>query len=332
MNDYRAYITKISDIHTDIKNSLEFINWKKSARSDSTVFIKPNFTYPFYKEGITTSPIILKEILGLFKDQVDRVIVGESNGGNHSFSADQAFDGHNMPEVCRETGAELVNLSNLPSRFIEDKIQNKRVKVQVPNLLIDEVDCFVSVPVLKVHVMTNITLSMKNLWGCYPDTMRCLHHKYLSRKLTLLTKVINPKIVIIDGMYALNGHGPMYGEAIKTDLLVTANNPVIADTIGSELMGIPVSNVEHITFADKEGLGTTDLSNLFCNDDWKKYSMQFQVNKTLIDSLSTILFNSEFMAKMVMDSPLKPIIYGIASKLRNEDEKVVNCELKKGYQ
>lgn len=84
MNDYRAYITKISDIHTDIKNSLEFIDWNKSAHSDSTVFVKPNFTYPFYKEGITTSPIVLKEILGLFKDQVDRVIVGESNGGNHS--------------------------------------------------------------------------------------------------------------------------------------------------------------------------------------------------------------------------------------------------------
>jgi uncharacterized protein (DUF362 family) len=30
----------------------------------------------------------------------------------------------------------------------------KRVKVQLPNLLLDGIDCFISVPVLKVHVMT----------------------------------------------------------------------------------------------------------------------------------------------------------------------------------
>jgi len=325
--DYRAYITKVTDVRENILNSLDFIEWEKQFTKDSTVFIKPNFTYPYYKEGITTNPEVLRCLLELLQDRVARVIVGESNGGNHSFTADQAFKGHGMPDICKETGAELVNLSTLPSRYIEDTIQGKRVKVQVPDLLVDEVDCFVSVPVLKVHVMTTITLSMKNLWGCYPDTMRCLHHKYLSRKLTLLTKVIKPKIVLIDGTYALNGHGPMYGEAVKADLLIAANNPVVADAFGSTIMGIPASKVEHIMFAEKEGLGTTDLEAVQFNDDWKKYQLQFQVNKTLIDGLSTILFNSECMAKLVMDSPMKPIIYGVASKLRNKNEQNVVDEL-----
>jgi uncharacterized protein (DUF362 family) len=330
MTDYRAYITKVSNLHDDIANSLEFIQWKDSIRNDSTVFIKPNFTYPFYKEGITTNPLVLKELLGFLKNRAGRVIVGESDGGNHSFTADAAFKGHGMHEICKETGSELVNLSTLPSRYIEDTILGKKVKVQVPDLLVDEIDCFISVPVLKVHVMTVVTLSMKNLWGCYPDTMRCLHHKYLSRKLTLLTKVIKPKIVLIDGTYALNGHGPMYGEPVKADLLIGANNPVVADAFGSTIMGIPVSQVEHIMFAEKEGLGTTNLDAIQFNDDSKKYQMHFQVNKTLIDSLSTILFNSECMAKLVMDSPLKPIIYGIATKLRNNDEDLVNDQLKRG--
>lgn len=59
----------------------------------------------------------------------------------------------------------------------------------------------------------------------------------------------------------------------------------------------------------------------------KNNQLQFQVNKTLIDSLSTILFNSECMAKLVMDSPMKPIIYGVASKLRNKNEQNVVDEL-----
>ena len=174
MDDYLAYISKVTDLKEDIKKSLEFIKWKDKVKSDSTVFLKPNFTYPHYKEGVTTSPDLIKSFLEILKDRADNVIIGESNGGNHSFTADDAFKGHNMHEICKETGVELVNLSELPSRKVEEDIQGKNVSVELPQLLLDDVDCFISVPVLKVHVMTSVTLSMKNLWGCYPDTMRCL--------------------------------------------------------------------------------------------------------------------------------------------------------------
>ena len=329
MTDYRAYINKVSNLHNDIVNSLEFIKWKDIISNDSTVFIKPNFTYPFYKEGITTNPLVLKEILAVLKDRAGRVIVGESNGGNHSFTADRAFKGHGMHEICKETGAEFVNLSTLHARYVEGPIQGKKVKVQVPDLLVDEIDCFISVPVLKVHVMTTVTLSMKNLWGCNPDTMRCLQHKYLSRKLTLLTKVLNPKIALIDGTYALDGHGPMHGTPVKTNLILSANNPVVADALGSAVMGIPLSRVEHISFAEKEGLGITDLSKVIFNDDWKQYSQKFEVNKTIIDNLSWLLFNSKTCAKLVMDSPMTPVIYKICTKLRNEDEQKVSDQINK---
>jgi len=317
-------------LEKDIGDALAFLEWGDIIQNDDTVFVKPNFTFPFYKEGITTNPPLLRHLLGKLKNRADRVIVGESDGGNHSFSADQAFEGHRMHEICKETGAELVNLSKLPALFIDDTIQGKKVKVQVPNLLVNHIDSFISVPVLKVHAMTTVTLSMKNLWGCYPDTMRCLHHKYLSRKLTLLTRILKPKIALIDGIYSLDGHGPMYGNPKKTNLIIAANNPVVADAIGSEIMGFPAANIDHIIIAEREGLGTTNLDNVRFNDDWKKYSMQYFVHKTVIDNLSWLLFNSEFMAKLVMDSPLKPVIYGVATKLRNEDEQGVNIELKKG--
>ena len=60
------------------------------------------------------------------------------------------------------------------------------------------------------------------------------------------------------------------------------------------------------------------------NDDWKKFKIQFSVNKTILDSLSTLLFKSETIAKIVMDSPATPLIYGIAKHLRNTDEKDVS--------
>ena len=52
---YSAYITEVdNDMKGKLIRSLEFINWRKQVKKDSTVFIKPNFTFPYYKEGITT--------------------------------------------------------------------------------------------------------------------------------------------------------------------------------------------------------------------------------------------------------------------------------------
>lgn len=327
MNDYPVYISKVTDLKEDIKKSLEYINWKDIVKTDSTVFIKPNFTFPYYKEGITTSPELIKNFLETLKNRADHVILGESDGGNHSFSADNAFQGHNMPDICNENGVELINLSKTPSIKVKDNINGKKVEVELPKLLMEDVDCLISVPVLKIHVMTGVTLSIKNLWGCYPDTMRCLHHKNLNEKLTLITKTLKPQIVLMDAIYALDGHGPMYGEAKRLNLILSSDNPVAIDSLGAAIMGIPLNTAKHILVAEKEGLGITDLEKMNINEDWHKYKMQFNINKTTIDNLSKLLFNSETIAKIVMDSPATPLIYGIAKHLRNPDEQEVVYEI-----
>ncbi|NQE44608.1 hypothetical protein C5S31_01125, partial [ANME-1 cluster archaeon GoMg2] len=91
---YSARITEVANLKEDLLNGLESINWKNQVKTDSTVFIKPNFTFPYYKEGITTSPELLRNLLEIIKDRADNVIIGESDGGNHSFSADEAFKWH----------------------------------------------------------------------------------------------------------------------------------------------------------------------------------------------------------------------------------------------
>ena len=68
MDEYMAYISKVTDLKEDILKSLEFINWKKYVKSDSNVFIKPNFTYPYYKEGVTTSPDLINDFLEILNN------------------------------------------------------------------------------------------------------------------------------------------------------------------------------------------------------------------------------------------------------------------------
>jgi len=179
--------------------------------------------------------------------------------------------------------------------------------------------------------MTGVTLSIKNLWGCYPDTMRCLQHQNLDYKLALITKLLDPKIVVIDGIYALDGHGPMYGDAKKLNLILAANNPVVADALGAEIMGIPLEKAKHILVAEKAGLGSTNLQEVKINDDWEQFKMHFQIKKTLLDKASWLLFNSDALAKLVISSPLTPLIYKVAVLLRTSGEKEVTNQIKKYY-
>lgn len=328
MSDFRAYVSKTTnDINSDVQTAMEAVHWASKVKEGSTVFIKPNFTFYEYRPGVTTTPEVLRALITLLKTRAGRVIVGESDGGNRSFTADQAFIGHGLIEMSKELGFELVNLSKLPAVDIEESIQGINVKVELPKLLLEEIDTFISVPVLKVHAMTRVTLSMKNLWGCYPDTMRGLHHKNLSRKLALITKKLEPGLILIDGIYALDEHGPMYGTPRKVDLLLSADNPVVADALGANIMCMDLKKVEHIMMAEREGLGTTDINKVQINPGWETNRFQCRVKRTYVDNLSTLLFNSEFLAKLVMDSPFKPMIYGIAGKLRTKDEQKIVGEI-----
>ena len=65
------------------------------------------------------------------------------------------------------------------------EVENCRLTKEVIYELLN-VDESISLPVLKVHAATKVSMSIKNLWGCHPDTPRLLNHKNLAEKLTLI--------------------------------------------------------------------------------------------------------------------------------------------------
>jgi hypothetical protein len=76
-----------------------------SIHTNSSVFIKPNFTFSYSKGGIATNPLISKEILSIIKDPAGRAIIGESKYENYSFSANATSKEHGIKEICKETGS-----------------------------------------------------------------------------------------------------------------------------------------------------------------------------------------------------------------------------------
>ena len=90
--------------------------------------------------------------------------------------AEEAFDGHGIPEMCRRYGARAINLTSYPREKVETEIAGRRRRVELSKLLTRETDVFITMPVPKLHMMTGVSLGFKNQWGCLPDVKRLRNH------------------------------------------------------------------------------------------------------------------------------------------------------------
>src|SRR5438093_11603818 len=221
----------------ELRDAFEYIGLQNELSTARKVFVKPNFTFPRPVRGVTTSREMLEDTLTLLSERGAEVFVGESNGGYGSFTAAEAFAGQGLHEICRRTGAQAIDLSKEELEEYSAVIGGKEVSVRLARLLVDEVNFTVSLPVLKVHAMTTVSLSMKNLWGCYPTDLRLLEHRELDRKLTLISKLVRARFAIMDALYALDRHGPMEGEARFLGKFYVSNDLLALDSICASMMG-----------------------------------------------------------------------------------------------
>lgn len=333
INDSIVYISDVTErnLLQEIKNGLEFIKVDEIINSDSIIFIKPNFTDSVHRPGITTTPLMVKTVAEVFSPLVKKVYIGESDGGNYSFSADLSLENHGVFDIAKKfKNVEVVNLSKLPRTRVTENVCGKKVWIDLPDLLVRDIDLLVSVPVLKSHAMTHGTFSIKNLWGCYPDPMRVLYHKNLDHKLALINKIVKNRIQIIDGVWALDGHGPMEGTPLKTNKLLVSNDPVAIDSSAAFLMNLDKSKIHHLHVAECFGLGISNIDNIHFNKDITKERLsKFTPYKIKIDYLSSLLFKSEILSKIVLSSPLTPYIYQSLNLLRADDKKTYWAEYNK---
>lgn len=324
-NVSNVYIADIveENLLNELENGLKFISSNEIVNNNSIIFIKPNLTDYVHKPGITTTPFMIEKVIELFSPLVKKIYVGESDGGNYSFSADTSLKNHGVFDVAKRfSNVEVVNLSKLPRGRITEIVCGKEVWVDLPDLLIDDIDLLVSVPVLKSHAMTHGTFSIKNLWGCYPDPMRVLYHKNLDYKLALINKVVKNKIQIIDGFWALDGHGPMEGTPIKTNKILISNDPVAVDSSAAYLMNLDKSKIGHLGIAEQFGLGISDINKIKFNKDVHKEKLQkFVPYKVRLDYFSVLLFKSEILSKLILSSPITPFIYKVVNLSRPEDKR-----------
>ncbi len=114
-----------------------------------------------------------------------------------------------------------------------------------------EADFLVSMPKIKTHHWSGVTLAMKNMFGIVPGARygwpkNILHWKGIQESILDLGATVPIHFVIVDGIVAMEGNGPLNGNPRPLGRIVLADDPVAADTTCARLMGFEPSRIVHI--------------------------------------------------------------------------------------
>lgn len=302
-----------------MERALEWVNWTNIVRPGARVFIKPNFTYPRYKAGVTTTPAVLSALVQVLRSRTDAITIGESDGGSHAWTADQAFAGHGLEQLVAEHGVRLLNLSRAPREKASTTVAGRRVELELPSPLLHETDVFITVPVPKVHVMTYVSLGFKNQWGCLPDVKRLRYHHQFPEAVLALHKLLAPKLVVFDGTYFLNRTGPMEGEAVRRNLLLASDDVGAGSLACCEVMQVDPRRAPHLALAIKEGMMPHSLDAVELSAPLSRFKgPAFTLERTWLNWITLSAFRSKLVTQLIYDSrvakPAHDLLYRVRGK------------------
>ena len=224
----------------------------------STILVKPNLLSPRNPaEAVTTHPAVVKAVIEhCFAAGAGRVWLGDSCAGEHPDA--KLWEATGMTAVARETGAELKSFGgNVSARSCG------RTQLPVPAWL-DDVDLWISVPKLKTHTLTVLTCAVKNTYGMVSGSVKSFYHgQYpsphsMSRFLLDVHRAIAPAFVIVDGVVAMEGHGPANGSPASVGLVLGGNDALAIDAVCAPIFKSKPQDVPTLRAALREDSGVLD--------------------------------------------------------------------------
>ncbi|HOO52916.1 MAG TPA: DUF362 domain-containing protein [Methanothrix sp.] len=213
--------------------------------------------------GTFTSTEVVDEIVDLVRGAGGDPFIGDADMIWNKFWQVAADSG--WVAWAKEKGVRLVNLSEtkiVGFDFGEESI----IGTDSASKEVIDAKVIISVPTMKTHLLTGVTLGMKNMYGTFPEVDKAKYHKMkIEEVIYEINRAFNPNLVIIDGSIGNEAIGPLSSRPIDFQTIVASNDVVCADSIASQLMGYDPEEVVHLKLAAERGLG--DASMKFDFDD-----------------------------------------------------------------
>ena len=124
-----------------------------------------------------------------------------------------------------------------------------------------EYDYLISVPVMKMHMHTGVSLALKNMKGVIWRAEKVKLHqlpgetadhtaaKPLDIAVADMARALRVDLALVDGTIAQEGMGPAAGSPRRLDLIVGSNDYLAADYVAAQLMGLDPDRIHHLRLA-----------------------------------------------------------------------------------
>ena len=224
------------------------------------VVVKPNISWARAPHlGSTTHPEVLEAVVELCQEAgAKKVRIADHT--IHDARRCFAITGAGM--VAKRTGADLVYPRSSLMRKM--KIQGHRLDVWPVFVPLVEADKVINLPVAKVHVLSGLTLGMKNWIGAVGGRRNALHQD-IHMTIVDLAQFFKPTLTLVDAIRIMTHNGPSGGSPSDVSIsnrLILSNDPVAADAKAADLFNFRPQDIGFIRLGNKWGLGTYALEKI----------------------------------------------------------------------
>lgn len=224
------------------------------------VVIKPNLSWARHPDmAATTNPHVLEGMIELcYEAGAKKVRIAD-----HTINdARRCFALSGAGAVAKKTDADLVFPSSTLMK--EMKINGHRLDVWPVFVPLVEADKVINLPIAKDHILSTLTLGMKNWIGGVGGRRNALHQD-IHRTVVDLAQFFKPTVTLIDAIRIMTRNGPSGGslsDVVAKNALILSNDQVAADAQAARLFGRKPEEIGFIRLAEKQGIGTSDLHQL----------------------------------------------------------------------
>ena len=259
--------------------------WDLSSARAQRVLLKPNAGRIARRgSGIVTDARVVAAACDAFREAGMEVSVGDSP--IVGVKGTDALEASGIADAARRHGARVIDLDAPRAATVKlpDGVAIGELKV-CPDVLMH--DLVVSIPVMKTHMHTGVTLAVKNmkgaLWRRFKVELHMLppvdgrEEKSLDLAIADMSAALRPHFSIIDGTVGMEGLGPSAGTAKPLGVIVASADAYAADAVACRLMGRQADQIVHLREGARQGLGVIDLESIRVTPrDWEALTDPFQ--------------------------------------------------------
>src|SRR5216117_2083725 len=258
--DLRPKRSRVAVLHTDqysdkldevVYDGLRLFNLNVRGKS---ILLKPNIVEYIPGKPVNTDTQLIGAAVEAFL-RLDAASVTVGEGPGHHRDTDLLLYETGLGDQLARRKIAFVDLNR--DELIKTKLQANYSGLGylwLPRTVLAS-DFIVSMPKVKTHHWTGVTLSMKNMFGIVPGCRygwpkNVLHWAGIHESILDICATVRPHFVIADAIAAMEGDGPLNGTPKWLNKILLADDPAAADATLARLMGIDPVQVVHIREAN----------------------------------------------------------------------------------